>query len=431
MMAIHRTGTLSTALAELRKEIARRVADFSTVLGWLLIPLLVGGLLTVVIGGGGGEGPQPKAQLLVADLDDTFLSQAFVGALGGGQLADLLEVESVDAESGRAHLDAGDASALLILPAGFADALLRETPQTLELVTNPAQSILPRIPETVLEMLRDATFAAHRVFGPELETLADVFATDGDASTLAANAATAAFAVQMKEAVERVGPFVDPPLLAVETVETVPEPERGVSFVLLLFPGIVVMGLFFAAQGLAEDWWAEREAGTLRRLLATATPLHALALGKTLAAAATCASVAGLLLLLGFAWHGLPWSRLPAAWLCATLGGVLLYLILTSLQFLMASRRAGQLLGQLLIFPLLMVGGSFFPSEVLPGFVRGIGAFTPNGWLTERLKEVVLGAGPTQGLWGLGSVALITAFALLPVIALLHRRFAPAARGDA
>ncbi len=55
-----------------------------------------------------------------------------------------------------------------------------------------------------------------------------------------------------------------------------------------------------------------------------------------------------------------------------------------------SSERAGSILTTALLFPLLMLGGSFFPSEAMPAWLAGIGAMTPNGLAVERLKDVFL-----------------------------------------
>jgi ABC-type multidrug transport system permease subunit len=42
-----------------------------------------------------------------------------------------------------------------------------------------------------------------------------------------------------------------------------------------------------------------------------------------------------------------------------------------------------------LMFPLMMLGGSFFPFEAMPEWMATIGAKTPNGWALDRLKDIV------------------------------------------
>ena len=77
------------------KDVRRRLADRTSLLLWLGIPLLIGGLMSLAIGG--GSGPSPRAKVLVADQDDSFLSNALLSMAGGaGGEEGLLDVAEVE-----------------------------------------------------------------------------------------------------------------------------------------------------------------------------------------------------------------------------------------------------------------------------------------------------------------------------------------------
>ena len=124
--------------ATFRKDIARWRQDYVAVLIWLGIPLMLGGLITAMTDGGDDSGPM--GSLLIADLDDTLLSGFVAGAFSQDELSDLIGVKLVSPEEGALIIEAGDASAFLTIPAGFQDALINNTPATLELKTNPSQT---------------------------------------------------------------------------------------------------------------------------------------------------------------------------------------------------------------------------------------------------------------------------------------------------
>ena len=42
------------------------------------------------------------------------------------------------------------------------------------------------------------------------------------------------------------------------------------------------------------------------------------------------------------------------------------------------------------MFPLMMIGGSFFPFEAMPDWMAAIGKLTPNGWALQQLKAIIL-----------------------------------------
>jgi ABC-type multidrug transport system permease subunit len=72
--------------------------------------------------------------------------------------------------------------------------------------------------------------------------------------------------------------------------------------------------------------------------------------------------------------------------------------MLSLIQMLCTSRRGGSILTNLLMFPLLMMGGSFFPFEAMPSWMAEAGQFTPNGWILQELKPLILGKRQLLGL---------------------------------
>ena len=97
------------------KDLRRRLADPIALILWIGIPLVIGWLMTLAMGGDGGG--VPKAKVLLVDQDDSFLTQLLEGA--GSNSESFLDIERVELDEGRARLDRGEGSALLILPAGF------------------------------------------------------------------------------------------------------------------------------------------------------------------------------------------------------------------------------------------------------------------------------------------------------------------------
>src|SRR5512139_932399 len=136
------------------KDLRRRLADAPALAIWLGIPVFIGALMTLAFG---GDTTVPKARVLLADEDNSVLGRLVAGA-SSGQGADYLDIERVSAQEGRARLDAGEASALLILPPKLTEAVLNDTPATMTLVTNPSQRILPEVIRTGVEMLVEALF---------------------------------------------------------------------------------------------------------------------------------------------------------------------------------------------------------------------------------------------------------------------------------
>lgn len=368
-------------LSTIKKDVARWRLDRMAILIWIGIPLMIGGLITTLISGGGA---QPNGLLLLVDEDESFVSGLIAGAYSQGQLGELLTVEKVSLEDGSARIDDGDGSALLIIPEGFGGAFFDEEPVTLTLRTNPSQTILPGIIENVTDVLLDAGFYAQRLFGPEIQLIQQT------ADSTPSDAVVAGISVAINQKIEAVSDHLSPLAFDIEIAEP-PAEEPGVPFALLFMPGIIVMAVMFAAQDLSGDYWTEREAGTLRRLVIVPGRLGAFLAGKALAAGMIFVVVGGLTLVIGFLYHGVPWSRLPVSLLWIALAGVGLFTWFSALQMFCGSKRAGNLITTMLVFPLLMAGGSFFPLQALPDWLAEFGRATPNGFVAARLGDQITG----------------------------------------
>lgn len=403
---------LTSALKDLR----RRLADPSALLMWMGLPVVIGGLMSLI---SGGNGPAPKAHLLVVDEDQSLVSRLMVGGSRQGQLAEFLDVELVSANAGRAKIDKGDASALLTIPKGFQDSVLREQPATLALVRNPAEQILPAIIEEGLKMLMEAVFYVQRIFGQQLREIADSVGTAQGPTSDGIATVSRAF----NDRLRTVQATLFPPVLSLEEKKAQTEVEPG--FWALFLPGLLLMSLMFTAQGMSIDIWIEKTGGTLRRVLSTPQHAASFLLGKLLASVVIMALAALVALVLGVMTFGVPSGRAPLALAWAAFAGGALFSYLVLLQVFASTTRGGQFLSSMIVFPLVMIGGSFFPFEVMPPWMARIGRLTPNGLAVTQIKEILFGH-PTVATLAVAalSIGVPAAVALWICVRRLRRQFA-------
>lgn len=385
--------------ASVRKDIARWTRDRSAMLIWLGIPFLIGGLITSLIDSGGAS---PTGTLLITDEDDTFISGFVVGAFSQEQLGDLFIVEQVTAEEGKRRIDDGQASGFLTIPEGFQDAFLNETPVTLVLQTNPSQSILPGIIEDVTEILLDGGFYLQRLLGPEIRTL-----MNADFDGVPDDAFVAGISVDIQHKINRIVERTDPLAIELEIVEPPPAEPRP-DFALLFLPGIILMAVLFASNSLAADYWIERDKGTLRRLVSAPGALTGFVAGKAVAALILMGVLVTVTLIVGFIYHGVAWNKFAPSLLWVSLGGVGLFAWFAAIQMMFANRRAASLMTTIMLFPLMMVGGSFFPLAALPEWIANMGRLAPNGYVVDRLAGELTSA----TAWSIDAGSWLTMFAV-------------------
>ena len=398
------------------KDIRRRLADPAAFAFWIGLPLLLGGLLAFITDDGSAP---PRATVLVVDEDDTFVSGLLSTALGR---APTLDLQPVALDEGRRRIDDGDATALLVVPAGFQQAVLDgASTAELTLVTNPAQQILPGIVEETLEIAVEGVFYAQQIFGPTLRSVGDAAGlgppSDGD---------VAAVAVEINRQLARLQSVALPPVIALSVVREATEPARAALNIGQLFlPGMLFMSFLFIAGGMSGDIWEELEMGTLRRALSTPQSARRLLAGKLVAGAVVMTVIGSVALAAGALWFDIAWSRVPGALAWCVFAGGALWALLTLLNMFASSQRGADLLSSTIIFPLMMLGGSFVPFETMPPWMAAVGQWTPNGLGVARLKDLLYGdAAPLPLAVAVLGIGLPAAAAFLLAARRLRRKFA-------
>jgi ABC-2 type transport system permease protein len=332
---------------------------------------------------GRGE-PRPNGRLLIVDEDKGLAATLLSGAFTQGELGNMISVEKVANDEGRRRINKGEASALLVIPKGFSAAVLEGNRARLQLVRNPAQHILPDIIEEVLSMLADGAFYLHAVAGDQLRGISRRSApTDAN---------IAAMSVQFNHAFQGLRRYLSPPVIQLETQVIQEKEERPGGFAAVMLPGLLYMAVFFIAGGLATDVWRERTSGTLRRVITTPANFGGFLAGKMAAVVLVLAIVGVFGLELGHFFFDLPLINLPFAVLWMGLSGAGLYLFMMLVQTLASSERVANMLVSLVLLPLSMLGGSFFPFDMMPKGFAQIGRYTPNGWSLLQFQNILSGA---------------------------------------
>lgn len=409
-----------SALGEVvRRDLARRRRDPVGLLVQFAIPL---GLLLVFrfAFGTAAQERTPRARLLVVDADSSFVSRLVTGAFSQGGLSKMVDAQAADSASALRLLRREKASGALFIPRGFGADFLAARPTRLTLYKNPSERILPSILEEILATMVDGGGAAQALLAAPMGRMAEL----QGGTNAPPESAVSGIAVAIQRTLTRSGKYLLPPVIELKT--EAPTGKKGPSFMELFFPGLVFMAVVFLSQSIALDTGEERRRGTLRRSLAMGVSPGHLFLGKLLAGLAVILPAMGLVFVLGHWFIGIPVMRLLAGWVLVSATAFAVLAILFCVALLPKSPQAAQVISSLVVLPLLMLGGGFFPTEVMPKALRAVAIRLPSGWAVERLKDVLLARDGTSGvlLPAIGACIAVGVVFLFAAHRLAPRRFA-------
>jgi ABC-2 type transport system permease protein len=186
------------------------------------------------------------------------------------------------------------------------------------------------------------------------------------------------------------------PILTVAPESLHTQRINSVSF---FVPSILAMALMqlgiFAAIPLVQ----QREKLILKRLNATPLPRWALVGSNVLVRLLIAAAQTVLILGIGFALLGV---EVNGSW-PLIIGFVALgALTFTSIGYVIASfaktEEAANGMTSIVQFPLMFLGGIFFPLEAMPDWLRGVATFMPLTYLGDALRQTMVGGTPFQPL---------------------------------
>ncbi len=212
-----------------------------------------------------------------------------------------------------------------------------------------------------------------------------------------------------------------------------PSGGQAIGYGEYFFPGTVVLILLFTAIFSTISLIEDRREGFLQGVLVAPIPRSSLVLGKVLGGT-TLALAQGALVLICSPLVGIP---LTIGSLAASLAVMLLIAFgLTALSFCIAwridSTQGFHAIMTVLLMPIWLLSGAFFPAAGAPGWLRAVMAGDPLTYGMAIFRRVLYpgGGAATAGLPGAGTALGVTAaFAVAcfaAALALARRRGAVA-----
>jgi len=345
------------ALVVAGKELRQRLRDRTALLIAFVFPSVIAAIITGAFGSGFGPGTASfHVDVAVADLDHSQLSRAFVTqVLGSPQLRRQFTPHAAGSEAQARRLVNGNgADAGFVIPHGFEAAVTNGGKAQLTVIRRSANPIVGDIAQAIATAFTGQVNASRVAVFTALRSGAPV----GDVGGLARAAGAERMPVQLVDG----------------SVAT-----RNVSGANYFGPGMTMFFLLFIVGTGARSLFAEREQGTLPRILAAPGRQSSILLGKGLAILALgLASMTTMYLVMGV-FFGVHWGD-PLAIAALTVLIVLALMAITTLvQTLAKTEMQAASYGSIVGMMLGLLGGNFFPLFQMGSFIQKVSALTPNG----------------------------------------------------
>ncbi len=402
------------------KDVLTAFRDPTALIIMLAAPYALTLVMAFAFGGlGGSGGGFSGIPVFVVNHDEGefggYLQQVFQSP----DLADLLDVTvTTDEVAARAAVDANKAAAVVIIPAnlserilpsglaGGAPSALANRPQAVvEVYANPdrpvSSSIVRGIVEQVLSRV-SAGVAGGQVAVSQLIAAGLLAPQDAPSKGLEIGERAARQATEAR-------------LIAVKGETLAEESQGGFDWLTYMAPSMAILFLMFTVSNGGKTLLAERDWGTLPRLLTTPTSTFQVLGGKVCGIYLTGLAQMGILLVASRFMLGVKLGPLVAV------APVTLALVAAATGWALVlgayARTAGQAnqLGTILSLAFGGLAGNFFPRQALPEWIRALSLVTPNAWGLDAFNALTAGGTlgdvlvPIAGLLVLAAVLFVAA----------------------
>lgn len=190
-----------------------------------------------------------------------------------------------------------------------------------------------------------------------------------------------------------------------------------IDYIDFLVPGILAMSIMTnCVMGLSGTFVAYRERGILRRIKATPFPLPSFILARISTQVLLSVTQAVILLGVGKVLFDIAISQRLLSLLGMIVLGSLAFLAIGFLVSAFArNSEVADSLGNAISFPMMFLGGVFFPVDSAPAWMQPITKIIPLTYFANGLRDIMIHGASLMTVWGDALVMLATAALALAV----------------
>jgi ABC-2 type transport system permease protein len=409
------------------KDVKLAYRDRAALILTLVAPfvLIIGmGFVTGHFSGGSSSGLSEIPVILV-NQDGGQIGNTLVSAFQSTELKDLVKPEILDDPAlARQRVDADQAAAAIIIPAGFTESIIPPKDETarpagdtvqIEVYANPTRPTSAGVVKTIVEGFI-SQMEVGRVSGQ-----------------VAVMQLISAGLIQPQEAAQ-VGGQIGSRIGAqgaeaagTNTAITLKSENSGraaLTFDPLAYmaPGMALMFLMFAASLGGRSLLIERAQGTLPRLLVSPTSTSQVLEGKTTGTYLTGVIQMLILIVTSALLFQLRWGdplAVLALVLAAVAGATGWGMLITAV-----ARTPGQVttIGSAITLMFGLLGGTFITIENMPGWFQALSKITPNAWGVQGFATLAAGGTLEDILVPIAALLLMGAILFILAVTIINRR---------
>ncbi|MBM3294742.1 MAG: ABC transporter permease [Candidatus Aminicenantes bacterium] len=401
----------------LKTDARRHLKSPLTIIIYIIIPVAMTGLIGVIFAPSSGDGTLPPIRVVLVDRDKGLASRLFLGAFDAEQVKKMFQVTTAGEAEGRAMMEKGKASAMVVIPERFSLDLLEIKPVFLEVVKNPAERFLPDITEEFVQTTAVMLSAAVQAFEPEARGVRAMLDAPVDAFPWEALAPELGKA---QKKIASAAKYLDPLLLNVKEEKTKAAGAKvnltRTDIFSTILPGMAIMFLLFIVQTVMRDMISEREDGKLRRMLTTPLRPSELIGARILGGWAMGLSILLVMAAFGTMVYNAHWGPFGYFLTLVVVVSFWSAAFFALMNALVRNRNQAGVLSAPIILGFSLFGGSLMNPEAMPKAFRAVGIVTPNRWFVDGAAAVRDGRFPAVPLLILAVSGLILLLLAVPAL---------------
>lgn len=347
------------------------------------------GLITGSFSSNSGSG-LAGIPIAVVNEDSGELGQGLADVLFSADLAELLAPDTaVSPQAARQLVDNNDIAAAVIIPAGFTAGILPNASGqvgdavSIEVYANPARPISANVVSSIVEdYINQVETGLVSVNVALTQLVMNGRITPADTESM--------MTLGQEMGQRLINQDAAPQPIRIERDKAAAEAASSPNFLAYIAPGMAVAFLMYTVALGGRSILAERDKGTLSRLLISPTSATQILAGKVVGIFLTGVAQVSVLIAASALLFGLRWGNLP---------GVVLLIVTVSAAatgwgLLLASlaSRPGQVssFGTALMLTFGILGGSFVQIP-FTGLLAQLSKITPNAWAIEGFMSLSQG----------------------------------------